>query len=370
MKTSILLLPGKYIQGNGTFELLAEEAGKLGKKPFILWDQCVKGLFGSKVEDIFQKSGIVWSEGIFGGETVRAEANRFAAMVCQDNADVVIGIGGGKTLDMVKAISAIAKIPLMTVPTVASNDSPCSSYTVWYDCNGNADGFDTWGYCPNVVLVDTKVIASSPVRTFIAGIGDALSTWYEAETTFKSRKDNCVGGLATLSAMILAQKCRDILLEFGLDAIRSVQTKTVSPALEKVVEATILHSGIGFESGGLATAHQMANNMSVFEECHGMMHGEEVAFGLVTQLCLDDDCSVSERNRIVDFLIQIGLPVTLEDIGIKEFNREKLLPMGKICEAQGSFAHNHPFEITAESIVDAMIIANSLGKERKSIYQK
>ncbi|MGL6195738.1 MAG: glycerol dehydrogenase [Thermoguttaceae bacterium] len=365
MKLRTLLLPGKYIQGVGAWTQIVPEINSLGSAPTIIWDKCVADLFGNQLRAIFKSGNLNYIEAIFSGETVRAEAKQIADKVVAEKSDLVVGIGGGKTLDIAKAIACYSKTPLITVPTIASNDSPCSSFTVWYDRDGNADGFDSWGKCPNSVIVDSQIIASSPVRTFISGIGDALATWYEAEAAFKSRKGNCIGGLATTTALILARTCRDTILEYGIDAIRAVKNKTVSPALEKVLEATILHSGVGFESGGLATAHQMANNMSVFKECHGIMHGEEVAFGLLTQLCLDEDCSFEERNMIVDFLISVGLPVTFEDIKLHGVTRDKLKALGNICVLEGSFSHNHPFAVSADSIVDAMIMADALGTERK-----
>ena len=149
------------------------------------------------------------------------------------------------------------------------------------------------------MLVDTQVIANGPVRAFVAGMGDALSTWIEADAAFKSRAQNIAGGHPTMAAMAIARLCFETLLEHGLDAKRDVEHHVVTPAVEKVVEANVLLSGLGFESGGLATAHMIGNLLSNVPECKqkGLMHGEKVAFGIITQLCLDDDCDVDDKIR-------------------------------------------------------------------------
>jgi glycerol dehydrogenase len=170
-----------------------------------------------------------------------------------------------------------------------------------------------------------------------------------------------------MAAMAIARLCYDVLLEHGVEAKRAVERHLVTPAVEKVVEANVLLSGLGFESGGVATAHMIANALPSLPECRGLMHGEEVAFGVVSQLCLDEDMGTEQKNRVVDFEIAVGLPVTFEEIGLKDAGRERLKPIGDICGGKGSLCENHPFPVTAEDVVDAMIAADALGRERKRL---
>jgi glycerol dehydrogenase len=201
-------------------------------------------------------------------------------------------------------------------------------------------------------------------------MGDALATWIEAEAAHKTRAGNLAGGQATMAALAIARLCYDMLLEFGVEAKRAVEQHVVTPAVEKCVEANVLLSGLGFESGGVATAHMIANCLPSFPECHGLMHGEEVGFGLISQLCLDDDTPVAEVYRIVDFEIAVGLPVTFADIGLAGVERLRLKKIGDICGGKGSLCENHPFEVTSESVVDAMIAADALGTQRKKLLGK
>ena len=350
---------------------LIHEAGvwikPIGRKVGILWDSKVKGIIGDSLLRSLRESGLDITELDFQGDSTKSEAERVAGILKENGCEVVIGAGGGKTLDTAKAAAAAAQTKVVTLPTIASNDSPTSSFTVWYDEGGNCTGFESWGVNPDLVLVDTQVIANAPVSTFVAGMGDALGTWVEAESCFKARGPNLAGGTSTMAAMQIARLAYDILLEHGVEAKRAVEKNCVTPSVDKVIEANVLLSGLGFESCGVATAHMVANSLPSFPECHGLMHGHEVGFGVITQLCLDDEMPVGEKYRIVDFEISIGLPVTFAEIGFAGVEREKLEKIGQICGGEGSLCENHPFPVTGDDVVAAMIAADALGQERKKL---
>jgi len=169
-----------------------------------------------------------------------------------------------------------------------------------------------------------------------------------------------------MAAIAIARLCFDTLMEHGLDAKRDLEHQALTPAVEKVIEANVLLSGLGFESGGLATAHMVGNLLSNVPECKRFMHGEKVAFGIITQLCLEDEIDVDYRNAVIDFEIAIGLPVTFADINLEGVAHERLAEIGKACAGKGSLCHNHPFPVTADDVVDAMIAADALGRVRKA----
>jgi len=362
---AVMIAPRKYVQGRGVLGEIGPLVAEIGSKPLVVWDEQVKGVVGEVVLASFQAAGLDVVDVPFAGDSTHAEAERVAGLARSAGADVSIGIGGGKTLDTAKAAAHQAGIAMVTVPTIASNDSPTSSYTVWYDDDGNCLGFESWGRNPDLVLVDTQVIANAPIAAFVAGMGDALGTWVEAEVCLKTRSGNLAGGVSTMAAMAIARLCYDILMEHGIAAKRAVERHVVTPSVEKVVEANVLLSGLGFESGGVATAHMIANCLPSFPECHHLMHGHEVGFGVISQLCLDEEADPEEVDDIVDFEIAVGLPVTFEDLGLAGATREKLRKIGEICASEGSLCQNHPFDVTPDSIIDAMIAADALGTERK-----
>jgi len=364
---SVLIAPRKYIQGRGVLGELGDYLKLLGTRPLVLWDPCVKGIVGQTVTSSVQRAGLELIAVDFQGEATKEERDRVTAIAKENGADVSVGVGGGKVLDVAKGVAVEAGLKVVTCPTIASNDSPTSAASVWYDADHQFIGFDCWPFNPDVILVDTEVIAAGPVRAFVAGMGDALSTWIEAAAAYKSRTQNIAGGLPTMAALAIAELCYRTLLEHGLDAKRAVEQHVVTPAVEKVVEANVLLSGLGFESGGLATAHMVGNLLSNVPECKDLMHGEKVGFGIVTQLCLDDDVDVDEVYAVVDFAIEIGLPVTLADVNLEGVPRDRLREIGDLCAGEGSLCHNHPFEVTSQAVVDAMIAADALGRERKGL---
>lgn len=364
---SVLIAPRKYIQGRGVLGELGSYLKLLGHKPLLLWDQCVRDIVGSAVLAGIAQAGLTPIECLFTGESTPDERRRVGEFARSQGADISVGIGGGKILDVAKAVAVDQNLKMVTCPTIASNDSPTSAASVWYDAEGNFTGFDCWPFNPDIVLVDSQVVANGPVRAFVAGMGDALSTWVEAEAAYKGRATNIAGGAPTMAAMAIARLCFDTLMEHGRDAKRDLEHHTLTPAVEKVIEANVLLSGLGFESGGLATAHMVGNLLSNVPQCKRFMHGEKVGFGIITQLCLDDDITTEARNRIVDFEIDIGLPVTFADINLADVSRQQLQALGDACAGEGSLCHNHPFKVSAAAVVDAMISADALGRHRKTL---
>lgn len=362
----VLIAPRRYVQGPDVLKESGDLIGVLGKKAMVLWGPTTKKLVGDTILGSLKKAGVAVVDVDFNGDSTQAEADRVAEIIKREGADIAVGVGGGKAIDTAKAAAARAGgKKVVTIPTIASNDSPTSSFTVWYDEEGNMTHFESWGVNPDIVLVDSQVIANGPVKYFVAGMGDALGTWVEAEACSQVTAANLAGGTSTLVAMNIARLCYDVVMEHGIAAMKDVEANKVTDAVEKVVEANVLMSGLGFESVGVATAHMIANCLPSFPECRHLTHGGEVGFGVITQLCLDPNFDSAERNRIVDWEIAVGLPVTFDDIGLKDVDREKLRPIGDICAGEGSLCANHPFEVTSDSIIDAMIAADALGNERK-----
>lgn len=359
--------PGKYCQGKGVLRQAGKWVATCGKKPLVLWEKFLRDSIGDMLTQSFAEQGIEFHDALFAGEATHAAADELIAAIQTLGCDVVVGIGGGKAIDTAKAAAALSGIPCVIIPTIASNDAPTSACTVWYNAAGEYEGFDMWRANPNLILVDTEVIAKAPVRFLVAGMGDALATWPEARTAYDKRAVSCAGGTQTMTALAMARLCFDTILDYGVEAKAAVERGVVTPAVDKVVEANILLSGVGWESGGLATAHAIANSLPAIHETHGLMHGEKVAFGLMTQLCLEQDMRTDEIYRIADFLGAVGLPTTFAAMKMQDVSVERLLSFAQSVSGEGSFVHNHPFAVSAGDIVDAMIAADSLGQRRLAL---
>jgi glycerol dehydrogenase len=255
-------------------------------------------------------------------------------------------------------------LPVVNCPTVASSDAPCSALSVIYSDEGIVQGSRFYRKNPDLVLVDTQVIARSPPRLLVAGMGDALATWFEAKTCVDGHVRNMRGGASTQSALALAKLCYRTLLTDGADALRAVQTQVVTPALERLVEANTLLSGLGFESSGLAAAHAVHNGLTTAAVTHDYLHGEKVAFGLLTQLILEGKPR-SLLRRVLKFATEVGLPVTLAQIGLTDLSKEQLDRIAVRATATNETIHNEPFEVLPDMVADALMAADALGRAWK-----
>jgi glycerol dehydrogenase len=296
----------------------------------------------------------------FGGECTAAEIRRGSQAAGESNARVVIGAGGGKVLDTARAIASDLSLPVVSCPTIASSDAPCSALSVIYTDAGAWEEYRIYRRNPDLVLVDTAVIARSPTRHLVAGMGDALATWFEAKVCADTGAKNMRGGASTRSALALAELCYKTLLADGMAAIEALHHQEPNDALERLVEANTLLSGLGFESSGLAAAHAIHNGLTSAPGTHGYMHGEKVAFGLVAQLMLESQPKVVVEE-VLTFSNSVGLPITFVDIGIGNPSQELLETVAKRAAAAGETIHNEPMAVTSTLVLEAMRAADSAG---------
>jgi glycerol dehydrogenase len=212
------------------------------------------------------------------------------------------------------------------------------------------------------VVIDTRVIAKAPVRHLVAGMGDAMATWYEARTCLQNpRARSLLGARPTMAAAALSKLCAETLFADGLAAVEAVRHSEVTDALERIVEANTLLSGIGFESGGLAVAHALAQGFTVVPALHQhYLHGEMVAMGLLTQLMIETQ--EAEARQVAAFFAQVGLPIHLEQLSLSPHDKGVL---DTVMEVAMLFPYvgNEPFGVTAETLLAATLQADTLGKD-------
>jgi glycerol dehydrogenase len=217
---------------------------------------------------------------------------------------------------------------------------------------------------PNMVIVDTGIVAAAPARLLVAGMGDALATWFEARACAASQATNCVGGKAGLAARKLAQLCYETLLRDGYNARIAVENGVCTGAVENIIEANTYLSGIGFESAGLAAAHAVHNGLTAIAETHAFYHGEKVAFGTLVQLVLEN--AAEDIEDALTFCEAVGLPTTLSDLGVKNPESAKLEKVAEIACAAGDTMGNMPFAVTPPMVYNAIIAADALGRARRA----
>ena len=357
----ILISPSKYVQGAGELKNLGTYAKTYGKKALVLITESGYKRIGKTVNGSFENAGVVPVFEYFNRECSKNEINRLITIMDNTGCEMVIGIGGGKILDTAKAVAYYKSTPVLICPTIASTDAPCSALSVIYSDEGVFEEYLFLPANPNLVLMDTEVIAKSPVRLTISGMGDALATYFEARACAASGATSCAGGQTTAAALTLAKLCFDTLMSEGVKAKLALEVGACTTAVEKIIEANTLLSGIGFESSGLAGAHAIHNGFTVLEECHHMYHGEKVAFGTLTQLVLEN-ADADELQEIIEWCIELGLPVTLKELGVKEVTDEKIMAVANAACAEEDTLHNMPFTVTPETVFAAIKAADAYGR--------
>ncbi len=341
--------PGRYIQAAGAVGLIGREAAGFGKKAVVLLD---RGIFEMLEKDVAASlTGHVDFELVrHGGECSQEEIAALAERA--RGGDVLVGIGGGKALDTAKAAAHRSGLPVIVVPTIAASDAPCSALAVVYNVDGTV-AYDLFlPNNPNLVLVDTALIAKAPARFLAAGIGDALATWYEADACRRSGASNCMKMPGVPLAFEIARFCRDTIFVHGVEALAECDAKIAGPAMERVVEANILLSGLGFESGGVAAAHAIHHGLCELDDVHHHLHGEKVAIGVLAGLKLHRLDEEFERVRA--FCRSVRLPTRLADIGIADASGEKLATVARRACRPGEIIHNEPVAVTEQMVVKAL----------------
>ena len=357
----IMVAPNRYVQGPRVLRETGRYIAHLGSRAFFIGGPTALSAVQEQVSASLEEQTMEYQFEAFSGECTRSSAAQLSEDAREFGADVVAGVGGGRAIDTAKAVSHELGSALVTIPTVASNDAPCSALVVQHKEDHTLDRFLILKRNPDVVLVDSQIIAEAPTRYFVAGMGDALATWFEAFTCTKSSAKNLPGGVTTAAALNLARLCYDTLMEYGVSAKLAVDQNAVTPAVERVIEANVLLSGLGFESAGLAAAHGIHEGLQALEGTEDALHGELVAFGTLAQLVMEN-YPREEIDRVIDFCNTVGLPVTLRQLGVADASPGNLMKAAEVACMEGLTTHNSYFEINPELILGAIIGANALGE--------
>lgn len=369
------ICPTKYVQGQDELLNLGYFIKVFGDSALLIAHKDDIERVKDKLDSTAKKFGVTFVESNFKGECSREEVERLQELAKKNKCACTIGLGGGKAIDTAKCVAQGDN--LIIVPTIAATDAPTSHSAVLYTPDGAFDDYAYFKQSPSVVLVDTTVIAKAPTRFLVSGMGDALSTYFEARATASSysnvnaglpcgyREGLCGEAKGTNTALALAKLCYETLINDGVKAKVSSDCNLVTPALENIIETNILLSGLGFESGGLAAAHAIHDGLTILEGTHKYFHGEKVAFGTIAQLVLEN-APKEEIEEVLEFCLQVGLPVCLEDIGVETITEEELKEVAeKACIKEESI-YSMPFPINVDEVAAAIITADSIGKNYKN----
>ncbi len=355
--------PGRYVQRVGELDRLGEHVARFGERALILVDAFILEKWGHRLAETLSKVDIKTETLRFAGECCAQEIERVTDAARRFSARVVVGIGGGKTMDTAKCAAVDVGAYMVIVPTTASTDAPCSAIAVRYFDNGDLDTGIFLGRNPDLVLVDSEVVATAPIRFLVAGMGDALSTWPEARANREAQLDNFIGERypATAAGLAIARSCHEVLLQNGAAARLAAEQGLVTPAVEAVIEANTLLSGLGFENCGVSAAHGISDAFAVLDPQHRLLHGEKVGYGVLCLLVLTGR-EVAEFQETWAFMRAVGLSTTLQELFGRPVDRAEVESIARASLGVGASTWRIAGPLTVDLLTAAILSADAQSK--------
>ncbi|HWP49471.1 MAG TPA: iron-containing alcohol dehydrogenase family protein [Candidatus Limnocylindrales bacterium] len=353
----IFLSPQRYIQRKNLLEEAGSYLSPLGKRPFVVGDDIVFSKIRTPLTRSCREAGLDPHFERFGGECDQAEVDRLTILLSKGQWDILVGTGGGKSLDTCRLVRASIQLPFVTIPTSSATCSAASASAVLYENHirkrvHNGNGAD-------LTLVDPEIIAKAPPRLFAAGLADALAKWYEGRVVFgKIQKD-----IPSRISLELSERARNLILDKGVESFQDVKKGLCTPVVEEMIEVTILLTGIISGLGSkmrVAGAHALYYGLGVLEETRQAFHGEIVGLGILVQLLLEK--REQEVKPLMEFFSRLELPLTLGQIGLGNVSLERLkLGLEATCK-EGSSIHNLPFPVHVKDLQEALLTLDTWGK--------
>ncbi|WP_413737860.1 iron-containing alcohol dehydrogenase family protein [Sodalis sp. RH21] len=355
----VVKAPQNYLNEVGLIKRIGDYVAPITRdKVMIISSPRAWQATSAAIEASFSAQDIRFERYFLQGECTRATIAAFSARAQTDGIRLIVGVGGGKVLDTAKGIAeSCGQLPLITVPTIAATCAAWSPISVLYTEAGGHLNSMPLQRTPEWVLVDSQILADTPVRYLKSGIVDALAKWYEFEPYL--RQDD-----SSLSLVLKAQAAKlalEIFEQLGEEAIADNLAHRVTPAFSKVVDGVIALAGMANsmrdEFPRIGVAHALHNSITYHPELHGFLHGELVGFGLVVQSYLDES-PTQPQEQLLALLRTFSTPLTLRQLGVDG----SITPLAQKARqiAQGvkiapAIAAQLPFAVDAERIEQALL---------------
>ena len=353
--TAMAVAPAEVVRGRSLLQASGPAISRYGQRPLLVGGQKSLEIVRPHLSAAFRDQGLSEKEVILGRSCSEINLARLDQALEEHQADLVIGVGGGKALDAAKLLAHQRGLPVVTIPTSAAT---CAAWTALSNVYSESGAFlyDVGLiHCPNLLLLDYDVVKTAPAQTLVAGIGDALAKWYEASVSTGHSQQTLV-----IAAVQQARVLRDILFQKTDAAL----AQPGSAEWQNVVDATILMAGVMGGLGGAqcrtVAAHAVHNGLTHLPQSHHSLHGEKVAYGILVQLRLEEliqnsQLAVSARRQLIQFYQRVGLPLTLQDLGLGEVSLVALEQAAQVACQPNSDLHRLPFAVTPAQLLAAMV---------------
>ncbi len=349
----------RYVQGRGALDELGMHISKIGKQALILGGKTALNITRKRIEKSLNESEVTI---VAIDNTIRMSTyptiDRLTEIGKKEKADIIIGVGGGVSVDTAKAVAHKIQVPVACVPTQCATNADASALSVIYTEKHEWLEYLFYPKNPNLVLVDPEVLVTAPAKFTVWGMGDALGANIEAKACVAQPKaSSLLFGRPTAVSPWIGELCEYNLLTYGYRAAKDLEQKLVTPYVERIFESIKLLSSLCAESTGLAAAHAIHNGLTFISGVKAN-HGEIVAFCVLVQMILENR-EPKEIEHIMTWEHHVGLPITLAQLG--NINTEDLgVAAEKACDPKDTMS-NMPITISPGMVKDAILAADSWG---------
>ena len=307
-KSKSMELPRHVAIGHGVLENIGEICKYLHFRgsALIVVDKTTKRIAGNRVEKLLTNSNYDCQQVII--EEANAENLKLVKdEITENKAKFILGVGGGRPIDIAKLSSFEAKKPFVSVPTAASHDGIVSSQASMVENTGRKS-YNT--HSPFAVVADTKIIGASPYRLLAAGAGDVISNVTAVKDWLLAKKLR--NEYFSSSAAMLSEMTAKMLLK---------SAEMIKPRLEEsawLVAKSLVSSGVAMSIAGSSRPASGSEHMF----SHALdrlapkpaLHGEQCAVGTIMMMYLHG----GNWAEIRDALLKMKVPVDAKGLKIDD----------------------------------------------------
>ena len=344
--------PAQYAHRDGVVDEAGDCIAPWGDRALISGGKKALAAAEERLTQSLDRRGIIWRKHLFTGECCPENIFEIKRQTEDLRGNVLVGMGGGKSLDAAKAAAAELGIPVVCIPTIAATCAATTALSVIYDRRGVFQKSLVLPRSPSLVLVDSGIIANAPVMYLRSGILDSIAKWYEGRSIWMGIPNPDV---QSSSAICLAEVLYEGLRRYAIDAARLTLQHRVEEPLTQTLDLILFLTGLiqSLAKGTLFTAiaHCVNNGMTLLEETHHILHGVKVGYGIIVQLSVEK-CPKREFDEVVSFFRRLGLEPSLRALNLPH-NRDIIMRIAEKA-ANDPDMGPVPYPVGKEVIASAM----------------
>lgn len=301
-------LPKKVVVGGGIIDEIPSYLNELGLKKkniAVITGPHVFDLVSRRIIELLKDNGYEVHYWLVESAS-RDIAESMLIEVSEIGPKAVIGIGGGKSIDIAKYISSKLKKHFISIPTAASHDGITSPFV---SLKGFEKPTSVKAVTPTMIIADVSIIAKAPRRLNIAGVGDlvgklvATKDWLLAHRL----KGEYYGEYAAQLALLSAKH----VLKYH-EAIASGNTEGVRVLVEALISSGVAMCIAGSTRPASGSEHLFSHALDVVAS-KPALHGEQVGVGTIMMLYLYGDPKWKLVKRV---LRKLGAPTNAKELGV------------------------------------------------------